>query len=66
MFMKVHQELIDPSWRANPPHDWGAYEICYSAVSIALCLLFIAGLAVGVLELIGFNSLSQIYGYLQG
>ncbi len=41
------------------PLHWGAFEICSSALYITLCVLLIAVVALGVLELIGFGSLTH-------
>ena len=44
------------------PLHWGALEICSSALYLTLCMLLIAAVALGVLELIGFGSLTQWHG----
>lgn len=44
---------------------WGLHQICTSALYVALCVLLIAAVALGVLELIGFGSLTQLYGFNQ-
>lgn len=41
------------------PLEWGLFEVCSSALYITLCVLLIAVVALGVLELIGFGSLTQ-------
>lgn len=65
MLMKVAEKAFDPYHRANDTHRWGAVELCCSALCIAASVLLIVVLALGVLELIGFKSLTQFYGYIQ-
>lgn len=43
----------------HEPVHWGTFEVCSSALCITLCVLLIAAVALGVLELIGFGSISQ-------
>ena len=45
------------------PINWGAYEVLSSALLIALSLLFVLGIAALVLEIVGFDSLTQLYGF---
>ena len=54
------QRLLMPPER---PINWGAYEVLSSALFIALSLLFVLGIAVLVLEIVGFDSLTQLYGF---
>lgn len=42
---------------------WGIYEFLSSALFIGLCIMIIAGVAALIVNLIGFDSLSQIYGF---
>ena len=65
MLMKMAEKVFDPYWRANDTYRWGAYEICCSALCVTACLLLIAALTLGILELIGFKSLTQFYGFIQ-
>lgn len=41
------------------PLHWGAFEICSSALYLTLCVLLIAAVTLGVIELIGFGSLTH-------
>ena len=42
---------------------WGIYETLTSALFIGLSIMIIAGIAALVVHLIGFDSLTQIYGF---
>jgi hypothetical protein len=57
----------EPGVRWYPAHDrslhWGLYEILSSALFIGLSMMMIAGIAALVVHLIGFDSLTQIYGF---
>lgn len=45
------------------PVNWGAYEVLSSALLIGISLLFVLGITVLVLEIVGFDSLTQLYGF---
>ncbi len=47
----------------DQPLEWGALEIGVMALNIGLCMLLIGALVLGVLDLIGFGSLSQWHGF---
>lgn len=42
---------------------WGTYEYVCSAIFISLALAFVAGFALLVVHIIGFDSLSHVYGF---
>ena len=44
---------------------WGVYECASSVLLIGLGLLFVVGIAALVLLVIGFDSLTQLYGFSQ-
>lgn len=44
------------------PLQWGVFEIGSSALYLTLCMLLIGAVVLGVLELIGFGSLTQWHG----
>lgn len=54
------RRVIYPRERAI---SWGAYEVLSSAFLIALSLLFVVGIAVLVLHIVGFDSPTQLYGF---
>lgn len=60
MLMRVHEEIIDPFPRANDAQHWGPVEFCCSGVSILLCMLLIAMVAMGVLELMGLEAFTSV------
>lgn len=51
--------------RARQSLHWGVYEICSSALYVGISIVVIAAIVIGVLELIGFGSLTQHYGFNQ-
>lgn len=54
-----------PVYPRERPIHWGLYEILSSAIFITLSLMFVAGIAALVLHIIGFDSLTQLYGFDQ-
>lgn len=54
-----------PIYPQERPIRWGVYEVFSSTLFILLSLMFIAGIAALVLHIIGFDSLTQLYGFDQ-
>lgn len=54
-----------PAYPRERPIHWGIYEILSSAIFILLSLMFVAGIAALVLHIIGFDSLTQPFGFDQ-
>ena len=54
-----------PIYPRERPIHWGVYEVLSSAIFISLSLMFVFGIAALVLHIIGFDSLTQLYGFDQ-
>lgn len=63
MLMRVHQDIVDTYPHVNEIYRWGVYEICCSAMCLLLCLMLVGAFAMGVLDLIGLNTLTNFHGF---
>lgn len=64
-YMRSPNNPSGPVYPRERPIHWGIYEILSSAIFITLSLMFVAAIAALVLHIIGFDSLTQLYGFDQ-
>lgn len=62
VYMRSPNNPIKPVYLRERPVRWGLYEFISSVIFISLSLMFVAGIAALVLDVVGIDSLSQIYG----
>ena len=63
MYVGRPSNPVRPASPRERPIHWGVYEIVSSAFFVTLSLMFVAGIAVLVLDIIGFNSMVQLYAF---
>lgn len=64
-YMRSPNNPARPLYPRERPIHWGLYEIVSSLIFISLSLMFVAAIAALVLHIIGFDSLTQLYGFDQ-
>lgn len=62
---RITNYRVQPIYPREFPIHWGVYELASSILLIGVSLIVVAGIAALVMLVIGFDSLTQLYGFNQ-